>query len=199
VNGIPGAQRSLRPAVARLIYSAIASLDGYIADEAGNFDWAAPGEEVHAFVNRLERPVGTYLYGRRMYEVMAAWETLPLDDQPPVMREFAELWRAADKIVYSRTLGGVTRPRTRLEPEFDPEAVRQLKEAADRDLSVGGPELAGHALAAGLVDELQLFLAPVVVGGGMAALPDGIRLELDLLEEHRFRSGFVYLWYRIES
>ncbi len=181
--------------MARLIYSAIASLDGYVADEAGNFDWAAPGEEVHAFVNRLERPVGTYLYGRRMYELMVAWETLPLDDEPPVMREFAELWRAADKIVYSRTLEAVAGARTRLERAFDPDAVRGLKAAAERDLSVGGPELAGHALKAGLVDELHLFLVPVVVGGGTRALPDDVHLELELQDERRFGSGVVFVRY----
>jgi dihydrofolate reductase len=191
--------RSLLLPVAKLIYSALASLDGYVADEAGAFDWAAPDDEVHAFVNELERPVGTYLYGRRMYEVMVAWETLPLAGRPPAMRDFAEIWRSAEKLVYSRTLEGVSSARTRLEREFDPEAVRQLKATADRDLSVGGPKLAGHALKADLVDELQLFLAPVVVGGGTPALPDGACLELELLDERRFGSGFVYLRYRIES
>jgi dihydrofolate reductase len=181
--------------VAKLNYSAIASLDGYVADEAGEFDWAAPDEEVHAFVNELERPAGTYLYGRRMYEVMAAWETLPLAEQPPAMRDFAEIWRAADKIVYSRTLETAATARTRIEREFDPDAVRQLKATAGSDLSIGGPELAGHALAAGLVDELQLFLVPVIVGGGKRALPDDVRLELELLDERRFRDGTVYLRY----
>jgi dihydrofolate reductase len=182
--------------VARLIYSAIASLDGYVADEAGNFDWAAPGEEVHAFLNELERPVGTYLYGRRMYEVMRAWETLPLAGQPPHMRDFAEIWRAADKVVYSRTLDAVGSDRTRLERDFDPEAVRQLKVAAERDVTIGGPDLAGEALEAGLVDELHLFLVPVVVGGGTRALPDDLRIELELVDERRFGSGVVYLRYR---
>jgi dihydrofolate reductase len=183
----------------KLIYSAIASVDGYVADANGNFDWAAPDEEVHAFVNDLERPIGTYLYGRRMYDVMAVWETLPVDDEPPVMRDFAELWRAADKVVYSRTLDEVTTPKTRLEREFDAEAVRGLKDAAASDLSVGGPGLAAEALAAGLVDEIGLFLTPVVVGGGTRALPDGVRLDLELLDERRFASGVVYASYRVRN
>jgi dihydrofolate reductase len=185
--------------MAKLIYSAITSLDGYIADEDGNFDWAEPDEEVHAFVNDLERPVGTYLYGRRMYEVMAAWETLDLADQPPAMRDFAELWRAADKIVYSTTLAAVASARTRIERGFDPEAVRRMKAGAGRDLSVGGPGLAAHALRAGLVDECHLFLAPVVVGGGTAAFPDRVRLGLDVLDERRFGSGMVHLRYRTRA
>jgi dihydrofolate reductase len=185
--------------MANLVYSAIASLDGYVADANGNFDWAAPDEEVHAFVNDLERPVGTYLYGRRMYEVMAVWQTLSLDDEPAVMRDFAELWRAADKIVYSRTLDEVTTPKTRLERDFDPEAVRRLKDTAASDLGVGGPGLAAEALAAGLVDEIGLFLTPVIVGGGTRALPDGVRLDLELLEERRFASGVVYIRYRVRN
>jgi dihydrofolate reductase len=182
--------------VAKLIYSAIASLDGYVADESGNFDWAEPDEDVHRFVSELERPVGTYLYGRRMYEVMAFWETAGSADQPPFVREFAEIWQAADKIVYSTTLETVSSARTRIEREFDPEAVRRLKATAARDLTVGGPGLAGQALAAGLVDECHLFVAPVVVGGGTRALPDGVRLDLELLDERRFGSGMVYLRYR---
>ncbi len=183
--------------MAKLIYSAIASLDGYIADEGGNFDWAAPDEEVHRFVNDLERPVGTYLYGRRMYEVMRAWER-PEDfaDQSPVMLDFAAVWQAADKIVYSRTLETVASARTRIERDFDPEAVRRLKDSAERDLTVGGPHLAAQALKAGLVDECQLFLAPIVVGGGTQALPDKLRLELELLDERRFAGGVVFLNYR---
>ena len=182
--------------MARLIYSAIASLDGYIADADGNFDWAAPDAEVHAFVNDLERPIGTYLYGRRMYETMVAWETMPTDDdQPPVSRDYAQIWRAADKIVYSRTLPALSSARTRLERDFDVDAVRQLKASADNDISVGGPGLAAAAIAAGLVDELHLFLTPVVVGGGTAALPDGVRVELELLDEHRFAGGVVHLHY----
>jgi len=182
--------------VAKLVYAAIASLDGYVADADGKFDWAAPDDEVHAFVNDLERPIGTYLYGRRMYEVMGVWETMPLDDQPEVMRDYAALWRAAEKIVYSRTLDSVSTPRTRLERDFDPEAVRDLKDASASDLSIGGPGLAGDAIAAGLVDEISLFLTPVIVGGGTRALPDGLRLDLELVEERRFASGVVYVRYR---
>jgi dihydrofolate reductase len=183
--------------MARLIYSALASLDGFVADEDGRFDWAEPDEEVHAFVNDLERPLGTHLYGRRMYEVLVAWETLDVADEPPVIRDYAELWRDADKIVYSRTLTSVSSERTRLEPEFDPDAVRRLKESADRDLAIGGPGLAGHALAAGLVDEVQLLLVPHVVGGGTRVFPDGVRLPLALLDERRFGNGAVYLRYRV--
>jgi dihydrofolate reductase len=179
---------------ARLIYSAIASLDGYVADERGTFDWAAPDEEVHAFVNDLERPIGTYLLGRRMYDVMSVWETL--DDPEPVMQDFARIWRAADKIVYSRSLDAVATERTRIERDFDPDAVRELKAQAARDLTIGGPELAGQAIAAGLVDEIQLFLTPIVVGGGKRAFPDRPRLALELLEERRFGNGVVYLRYR---
>jgi dihydrofolate reductase len=181
--------------MAKLIYSAIASLDGYVADEDGNFDWAAPDEEVHAFVNDLERPVGTYLYGRRMYETMAVWETM--DDPAPEMRDFAQLWRAADKIVYSRSLASVSSERTRLEREFAPDAVRGLVAGAARDVTVGGPTLAGAALAAGLVAEIQLFLNPVAVGGGTPALPHGLRVDLELLDQRRFANGVVYLGYRV--
>ena len=182
--------------MAKLIYSAITSLDGYVADRDGSFDWAAPDEEVHAFVNELERPIGTHLYGRRMYEVMAAWETMQTVDEPPVMKDFAEIWQAANKIVYSTTLDAVSSARTRIERNFDADAVRQLKAASDSDLSIGGPGLAAHAIEAGLVDEYHLFLAPVVVGGGTQALPDGLRLSLELLDERRFDSGFVHLHYR---
>jgi dihydrofolate reductase len=185
--------------VAKLVYAAIASLDGYVADVDGNFDWAAPDEEVHAFVNDLERPIGTYLYGRRMYEVMAVWETMPVDDEPAVMRDYAELWRAAEKIVYSRTLDSVSTPKTRLERAFDPEAVRDLKERSASDVGVGGPGLAAEALAAGLVDEISLFLTPVIVGGGTRALPEGLRIDLELLEERRFASGVVYTRYRARN
>ncbi len=177
--------------------TAITSLDGYVADEEGNFDWAAPDEEVHRFVNDLERSVGTNLYGRRMYEVMVYWETaLTLPDQPPVVQDFAQIWQAADKIVYSKTLETVSSARTRVERDFDPEAVRQMKAAAGRDISVGGPDLAAQAIKAGLVDEYHLFLTPVVVGGGNNALPDNVRLELELLGERRFGNGVVYLHYR---
>jgi dihydrofolate reductase len=182
--------------MAKLIYSAITSLDGYVADRDGSFDWAAPDEEVHAFVNELERPIGTHLYGRRMYEVMTAWETMQTVDEPPVMKDFAEIWQAANKIVYSTTLDAVSSARTRIERNFDADAVRQLKAASDSDLSIGGPGLAAHAIEAGLVDEYHLFLAPVVVGGGTQALPDGLRLSLELLDERRFDSGFVHLHYR---
>jgi dihydrofolate reductase len=182
--------------MAKLIYSAITSLDGYIADEDGNFYWAAPDEEVHRFVNDLERPVGTYLYGRRMYEVMVAWETAhTLADQRPVMQDFAQLWQAADKIVYSKTLETPSSARTRIEPDFDPAAVRQMKAQAGRDISVGGPDLAAQAIKAGLVDEFHLFLVPMVVGGGNQALPDQVRLELELLDERRFGNGVVHLRY----
>jgi dihydrofolate reductase len=183
--------------VAKLIYSAITSLDGYVEDEAGGFDWAAPDEEVHAFLNELERPVGAYLYGRRMYEAMVFWERPPnLADQPAAFQDFAEIWQAADKIVYSSTLQTAASARTRIEREFDPEAVRQLKSTADADLTVGGPALAGQAIEAGLVDEYQLFLVPVVVGGGKRSLPDAVRLSLELLDVRRFRNGTVYLHYR---
>jgi dihydrofolate reductase len=181
--------------VVKLNYSSIASLDGYVADEHGRFDWAAPDDEVHAFVNDLERPIGTYLYGRRMYDVMAAWETM--DAEQPAARDFASIWRAADKIVYSRTLDAVSTPRTRLEREFDPRAVRQLKQTASSDLSIGGPGLAAEALAAGLVDEYHVFVTPAVVGGGTQSLPDGVSLQLELLDERRFGSGVVYLRYAV--
>ncbi|HSK17162.1 MAG TPA: dihydrofolate reductase family protein [Gaiellaceae bacterium] len=181
----------------KLIYAAIASLDGYVEDEAGRFDWAEPDEEVHAFVNDLEREVGTYLYGRRLYETMAGWETDPsLAEQSRAMHDFAQLWRAAQKIVYSRTLATVSTARTRIERAFDPERVRELKAAAERDVLVGGPGLAAEAFAAGLVDELHLFLMPVVVGRGKRALPEGVRLELGLVDERRFGSGTIYLRYR---
>ncbi len=183
--------------MARLIYSAIASLDGYIADENGDFDWAAPDEEVHAFVNDLERPIGTHLYGRRMYDVMVAWEMMDTGaDQPPVIRDYAQIWRAADKIVYSTTLEKATSARTRIVRDFDPEAIRQMKANAERDISIGGPGLAAQALKGGLVDEIHLFLTPIIVGGGTQALPDHLRQKLDLLGERRFGSGVIHLHYR---
>jgi len=186
--------------VAKLIYSAITSLDGYVADEDGNFDWAEPDEEVHSFVNDLERSVGTYLYGRRMYEVMVYWETAPnLADQPRFVQDFAEIWQSADKIVYSKTLETVSSARTRIERDFDPEAVRELKARAGRDITVGGPDLAAQAIKAGLVDECHLFLAPIVVGGGKQFLPRGARLKLELLDERRFGNGVVHLHYRTRS
>ncbi len=182
--------------MAKLIYSVIASLDGYVADQDGNFDWAAPGEDVHTFVNDLEGPIGTYLYGRRMYEVMVYWETVTLDDQPPFIRDYAEIWRAAEKVVYSRTLDTVSSARTRIERDFDPAVARQMKATAGRDISVGGPDLAAQAIRAGLVDEWHLFVAPAVVGGGTRALPAGVGLTLELLDERRFESGMVHLHYR---
>jgi dihydrofolate reductase len=184
--------------MAKLIYSAIASLDGYVEDERGKFDWAAPDDELHAFVNDLERPVGTYLYGRRMYETMVFWETAGTGtDQPAVIRDFAEIWRAAEKVVYSRTLQAVSSGRTRIERDFDPDAIRRLKATSGRDVTVGGAELAAQAIGAGLVDEVHLFLTPIVVGGGKRALPDGVRTRLELLDERRFGSGVVHLRYRL--
>ena len=186
--------------MARLIYTAITSLDGYVADEQGKFDWAEPDEEVHAFVNDLERSVGTHLLGRRMYEVMSYWDDPPmLDEQPPVIHDFAAIWRAADKVVFSRTLTTVSAPRTRLERDFDVEAIRRLKASATRDIAVGGPELAAQALAASLVDEVHLLLNPIIVGGGNPALPAGVRVKLALLSERRFRNGVVHVGYRVEN
>ena len=183
---------------ARLVYSAIASLDGYVADESGTFDWAAPDEEVHAFVNDAERPVGTYLYGRRMYEVMTAWDRpQDLPERTPAMDDYAAIWQAADKVVYSASLEAVTSARTRIEREFDPAAVRALVDAADRDVSVGGPTLAASAFRASLVDEFRLFMVPVLVGGGTRALPAGTRLSLELVDVHRFASGVVALHHRV--
>jgi len=183
--------------VAKLIYMAIPSLDGYVADEDGNFDWAKPDDEVHAFVNDLERPIGTHLYGRRLYEVMIGWETMhTLPDQTPLTLDFAAIWQAAEKVVYSRTLETVSSARTRIEHDFDPEAIRRMKAEADRDISIGGPILAAEAISARLVDELHLFLNPIVVGGGTPSLPHGVRWELQLLDERRFANGVVYLRYR---
>jgi dihydrofolate reductase len=184
----------------KLVYSAIASLDGYVEDEDGNFGWAVPDEEVHAFVNDLHRPLGTYLYGRRMYETMDGWETDPtLAERSPLMRDFAEIWRAADKVVYSGTLETVPTARTRIERDFDPEAVREMKASAGRDMVVGGPDLAAQACRAGLVDECRLLVAPVVVGGGKRSLPDDVCMELELLSERRFGNGMVYLRYRAKT
>jgi dihydrofolate reductase len=182
----------------KLIYQAIASLDGYVEDEEGNFDWAAPDVEVHAFVNDLERPIGTYLYGRRMYETMVYWETVSTGpDQSAVSRDYTEIWRAAEKIVYSRNLETVSSARTRIERELDPDAVRRLKATTTADITIGGADLAGQALALGLVDECHLFLGPIVVGGGKHALPGKLRAQLELLDECRFRNGVVYLRYRV--
>ena len=183
--------------MAKLIYSAITSLDGYVADPDGNFDWAAPDEEVHRFVNDLERTIGTYLYGRRLYEVMVAWENMPTPaDQPPVIQDYAEIWRAASKIVYSKTLKTASSARTRIERDFDPEAVRRMKATAGRDITVGGPDLAAQAMKAGLVDECHIFVTPIVVGGGKPSLPDNVHLKLELLDECRFGNGVVHLHYR---
>jgi dihydrofolate reductase len=184
--------------MAKLIYSALSSLDGYFEDAEGKFDWAAPDEEVHAFVNDLERPIGTYLYGRRMYETMAFWETASTEaDEPAVFSDYAGIWRAAEKIVYSRTLQMPSSARTRIEREFDPDAVRQLKSSSTADITVGGGDLAGQAIGAGLVDECHLFLCPIVVGGGKRTLPVNVRAQLELLDERRFEHGFVHLHYRV--
>jgi dihydrofolate reductase len=186
--------------MAKLIYGTIASLDGYIADEQGNFEWGEPGDEVHAFVNDLEGRIGTYLYGRKMYEVMVYWETADQQpDQSKVERDYTELWKAAEKIVFSKTLENVASERTRIERDFDPDAIRKMKEIADRDISVSGPELAAQALKAGLVDEFHVFIAPIIVGGGNRALPDHVTLELELLDERRFANGMVYLHYSIKN
>ena len=184
--------------MARLIYSAITSLDGYLEDEAGKFDWAAPDDEVFAFVNELERPIGTHLYGRRMYETMVYWETAGAE-QPGVTRDFAEIWRAAEKIVYSRTLQTASSARTRIERALDPDALRRLKETSGSDISIGGAELAGQVIAAGLVDEIHLFLGPIIVGAGKRALPDNVRTRLELLDERRFKGGVVHLHYRVSA
>ena len=181
----------------RLIYSAITSLDGYIADEDGKFEWGEPGEETHQFVNDLERPIGTYLYGRRLYEIMTAWENMDTRDEPPHIRDFAEIWQAAEKIVYSRTLESVSTARTRIERAFDPDTVRDLKATTETDLLVGGPNLAAHAFEARLVDECQFFVAPMIVGGGTRFLPDKLRQKLQLTDERRFGDGMVHLRYRV--
>jgi dihydrofolate reductase len=183
--------------MARLVYAALTSLDGYVADERGNFDWAAPSDEVHAFVNDLQRPIGTHLYGRRLYEVMRAWETMhTLPDQPAVVLDFAASWEAAEKVVYSRTLEAVSTARTRLERAFDPEEIRRMKLTSEWDLLIGGPELDAQAVAASLVDDVHLFLTPVIVGGGTRALPDHVRLDLELVDERRFADGTVYMHHR---
>ncbi len=185
--------------MAKLISAAIASLDGYTEDADGAFDWSAPEAEVHAFVNDLERSIGTYLYGRRMYETMVYWETAPTsgDADEAVVHDYARIWQAAEKVVYSTTLTEPVSARTRIERAFDPDAIRQLKESSERDISIGGPALAAEALRAGLVDELHLFYAPIIIGGGKPALPDGLRLPLELLDERRFTGGTVHLHYRV--
>jgi len=183
--------------MARLVFASITSLDLYVNDAHGDFQWAAPDAEVHSFVNDLERPIGTYHYGRRLYETMAVWETMDTSAEPPEMQDYAQQWREADKVVYSTSLAEVSTPRTRLERDFDPAAVRALVEAADRDVSIGGPTVAARAFAAGLVDDVHLFLNPVIVGGGTRALPDGVSLGLELVDEHRFASGVVHLHHRV--
>jgi dihydrofolate reductase len=180
-----------------LIYSASSSLDGYVADTEGKWDWSRPDEEVHTFINDMMRPARTQLYGRRMYEVLRAWEDLDVSEHPSYIADFAEIWRNTDKIVFSRTLGDVSTTRTRLEREFDPHAIRRLKDTAETDILVGGPELAAQAMKAGLVDEIRLTLAPVVVGGGIRSLPDDVRLNLELVGERRFGNGTVHLHYRV--
>ena len=185
--------------MAKLTYSAITSLDGYVADEDGEFDWAEPDEQVHAYVNDLMRPIGTHLYGRRMYETLVAWETMDATGQSRAMQDYAELWRAADKIVYSRTLETASSAKTRIERHFDADAVRRLKASAGHDLLIGGPELAAEAFEAGLVDECHLFLVPFVVGGGTRSLPAKVRVRLELLDEGRFDAGVVHLHYRIKT
>jgi len=183
--------------LATLIYSAITSVDGYVSDSRGNFDWAAPDEEVHRFVNAQERPIGTYLYGRRMYETMVFWETaLDAPDQPAFVREYAEIWQAADKVVYSSTLQAVASARTRIERSFDPQAIRKLKATSARDISIGGPHLAAEAIRSGLVDEYRQLMVPVIVGGGNRWLPDGVRVDLELVDERRFDGGVVASRYR---
>lgn len=183
--------------MARLIYTSIVSLDGFVADLDNRFDWARPDEEVHGFVNDLERPIGTYLLGRRMFEVMRVWESIGREpDDPPVIRDYARVWTGADKIVFSSSLRGVDTARTRIERQFDPEAVRDLVRGASRDLGIGGAELAAQALAANLVDEIRLIVAPVLVGGGKPGLPAGIFLQLGLADMRRFSNGMVFLRYQ---
>jgi dihydrofolate reductase len=183
--------------MARLIYSAIASADGYVEDADGSFGWAQPDEELFRFVNELERPVGTHLYGRRMYQTMLYWETAHQEPGlPSYVQDFTRIWQAADKIVFSATLASVSGARTRLERAFTADMIRHLKQHTDRDLAIGGPDLASQALVAGLVDELQLILVPAIVGGGKAALPAGLRMDLELLDTQTFGSGAVYLSYR---
>jgi dihydrofolate reductase len=184
--------------MAKLVYAAITSLDGFVADADGNFDWGAPDDEVHAFINDLERAVGTYLYGRRMYEVMVYWETADADpDQSAVERDFTEIWLSADKIVFSRSLDAASTAKTRIERRFDPDAIRTLKAGASSDISVAGADLAGQAIRAGLVDELHLFVVPILLGGGKAALPADVRVDLELIDERRFGNGVVHLRYRV--
>ncbi|MGH2362156.1 MAG: dihydrofolate reductase family protein [bacterium] len=182
--------------MAKLIYTALTSLDGYVADKNGKFDWAEPDEEVHTFVNDLLRPVGTHIYGRRMYEVMAAWQTMQTRGQAQFIANFADLWRSAEKVVYSTSLEVASTPRTWIERVFDPEAIRLMKASAQRDLTISGPTLAAHAFRADLVDDCHLFIAPIMVGGGLSAFPRDVLLHLALQQERRFSNGTVYLHYR---
>ncbi|MGI8425045.1 MAG: dihydrofolate reductase family protein [Actinomycetota bacterium] len=182
--------------MAKLIYSVISSLDGYVADENGGFDWAAPDEELHTFVNDMERPIGTYLLGRKMYDLMAVWETMDLAPEPDCIKDFAQMWRAADKIVYSTSLKSVDTRQTRIERKFEAAAIRDMKAGAKRDISIAGPNLAAQAMQAGLIDEWNFYLVPVVVGKGKRALPESVRLNLELIGHHRFAAGAVHLQYR---
>jgi dihydrofolate reductase len=182
-----------------LVYAISASLDGYISDQNGDFDWTEPSEEAHAFFNDLQRSVGTFLCGRRMYETMRVWDTLLLDDLPEIQREFAEAWRATDKVVYSSTLDEVPEPRTRLERTFDPEVVKTMKDDADHDLAIAGPGLAAAAIRAGLVDRYLLRVVPTIVGGGASALPDAVRVDLVLNTTRRFDDDSVLLDYRLRT
>ena len=187
--------------MAKLIYSMITSLDGYTEDEHGDFGWGAPADgEVHSYINELASSVGTYLYGRRMYETMVYWETAhTIADQPQVVLDWARQWQATEKIVYSSTIAEPRSARTRIEREFDPDTIRRLKASADRDITVDGPELAAQALRAGLVDEIQIIVCPVVVGGGKRFFPDGVRLDLELVEERQFGNGVVVLRYAVRG
>ena len=186
--------------MAKLIYVVNVSLDGYIEDAHGSFDWTEPTDDVFAFITDLIRPVGTHLYGRRMYETMAVWETQPdLAAQSDLMADFANIWQAADKVVYSTTLDMVSTANTRLERRFDPDSLREMKTSAAGDLAIGGPTLAAHAFHAGLVDECQLFVHPVLVGAGKPAFPTDAHIQLDLLDENRFGNGVVNLRYRIQT
>ena len=186
--------------MAHLIYTTNTSLDGYIEDREGRFDWMDPSDEVFQFITNLIRADGTHLYGRRTYQNMMVWETDPnLAGQSPLLRDFAQVWQAADKIVYSRTLEAVSTRKTKIERNFDPEAIRRLKESVEQDIHIGGAELAAQACRSGLIDECCLFILPIIVGGGKPALPDNVRLELELLEERRFGSGIVFLRYRTKN
>ncbi|CAN5286941.1 dihydrofolate reductase family protein [soil metagenome] len=183
--------------MAALIYSSFTSLDGYVADREGRFDWSVPDDEVHAYVNESLRRFGIHLYGRKLYETMRVWEDMSLDDEPEVIREFAAYWKASEKVVYSRTLTTVSSARTSIADDFDPDEIQRLKSSADTDLLVGGATLGAEALRAGLVDEIQQFVCPVIVGGGLRFLPEDLELQLELIDSHRFAGGTVSLRYRV--